>query len=104
MVHTDKERRRTVDNEYRTMIYDRLFQLRNSMDKHIRQLQDMQNILNIIEFGFEYIQEDNTEFNSSVLRMILDFLKEFETNMLQYSDQISRMENMIDGTKDKEIE
>lgn len=84
-----------MDNEQLKSIYDMLFQLRNSMDKQIRQLQDVQNVLGIMESGFEYIQENNSS-EASAVRIMLGYLKELEKSLANNSNQISLIEDMVE--------
>ena len=84
-----------MDNQKHTVIYDMLFQLRNSMDKHVRQLRDVQNVLSIMENGFEYIQGDS-KCESSTVRIMLRYLKELEINMVDYENQVSLIEDMVE--------
>lgn len=84
-----------MDNQKLTVIYDMLFQLRNSMDKQIRQLRDVQNVLSIMENCFEYIQGDS-KCEASTVRIMLRYLKELEINMVDYENQVSLIEDMVE--------
>lgn len=84
-----------MNNQKLTVIYDKLFQLRNSMDKQVRQLQDIQNVLSIMEYGFEYIQGDS-KYEASTVRIMLKYLKELEINMVDYANQVSLIEDMVE--------
>ena len=84
-----------MDNQKLTVIYDILFQLRNSMDKQVRQLQDVQNVLSIMEYGFEYIQGDS-KYEVSTVSIMLRYLKELEINMVDYANQVSLIEDMME--------
>lgn len=83
-----------MNNEQLKSMYDMLFQLRNSMDKQIRQLQDVQNILVVLEYGFEHIQENNN-CEASAVRIMLEYLKELEISLVDHSNQINLIEGLM---------
>lgn len=87
-----------MNNEQLKSINDMLFQLRNSMDKQIRQLQDVQNVLVVMEYGFEHIQENNN-CEASAVRIMLKYLKELEISLVDHSNQISLIEGMVEESQ-----
>lgn len=87
-----------MNNEQLKSINDMLFQLRNSMDKQIRQLQDVQNVLVVMEYGFEHIQENNN-CEASAVRIMLKYLNELEISLVDHSNQISLIEGMVEESQ-----
>ena len=83
-----------MSTEQLKQIYDRIFQLRNSMDKQIRTLQDVQKVLNIMEFGFEYIKDDNSEYQGSAVRIMLKYLNGLEEGMKDTLEELSLIEGI----------
>lgn len=84
-----------------TKIYDGLFELRDSMDQMIRQLKDVQKVLDTTGYWLGYVQDDNCEFEAAAVRIMLKYLKELETKMIENETQIGLMEYAAEAIKDK---
>lgn len=85
-------------------ICDRLFQVRNSMDKQVRQLQDVQKILFVMGAGLKYLQEDNHDYGESAVRIMYQYLSVLERDMLDNMDQMSLIEKMEGGREEPDRE
>lgn len=82
-------------------ICDKLFQVRDSMDKQIRLLQDVKRVLNVVEAGFVYLHADNTDYEESMVRIMSEYLCLLEKDMCHDLKQISSIEGMSGGDKDR---
>ncbi|MBS6954585.1 MAG: hypothetical protein LUH04_03950 [Clostridium sp.] len=83
-----------MDNKQITVIYDMLFQVRDSMDMQIRYIRDVRNVLSVLECGFEHIEE-NGQCEASTVRIMSRYLKELETSLMDHSKQIRLIEDVV---------